>query len=76
MDRTYQVACTSFFRGLARHWEEQSISTMPVMGFYPENAHGIDTGFFVRDLILEHIRQYNGITRQGGALRDGRMIVF
>jgi 5'-nucleotidase / UDP-sugar diphosphatase len=76
MDRTYQVACTSFFRGLARRWEEQSIANMPVMGFYPENAHGIDTGFFVRDLILEHIRQYNGITRQGGALRDGRMIVF
>ena len=76
LDRTYRIACTSFFRGLARQWEEQTNPGMPLMKFYPENAHGLDTGLFVRDLILEHIRQYNGITRQGGAVRDGRMTTF
>ncbi|MDR3577670.1 MAG: bifunctional UDP-sugar hydrolase/5'-nucleotidase [Anaerolineaceae bacterium] len=76
MDRTYQVACTSFFRGLARHWENQKHNGLPLLIFHPENAQGIDTGWFVRDLIMDHIRQYNGITQQGGAVQDGRMVTF
>jgi len=76
MDHTYRIACTSFFRGLAHQWEEQANPGMPLMVFHPEQAHGLDTGLFVRDLILEHIRHYDGINPQGGALRDGRMIVF
>jgi 5'-nucleotidase / UDP-sugar diphosphatase len=76
MNRIYQIACTSYFRGPARHWEAQTNPGIPLMIFHPKNAHGVDTGLFVRDLILEHIRQHNGITQQGGAVQDGRVIRF
>jgi 5'-nucleotidase/UDP-sugar diphosphatase len=76
LDRTYRIGCTSFFRGMSRQWEQRTNPDMPLMIFHPESAHGIDTGLFVRDLILERIRQYNGITPQGGAVWDGRMVTF
>ncbi|MBI5714487.1 MAG: 5'-nucleotidase C-terminal domain-containing protein, partial [Chloroflexi bacterium] len=73
MDRIYHVACISFFRALARSWEQQN---MPLLVFDPKQAQGVDTGLFIRDLMLEHIQHYDGITKQGGALKDGRLIVF
>lgn len=76
MDHTYHVACISFFRALARAWEQQAIANMPLLVFDPRQARGVDTGLFVRDLMLEHIQQYDGITSAGGALKDGRLIVF
>lgn len=76
MERTYQVICISFFRMLARNWEQRTLPNMPLLIFYPKWAHGMDTGLFVRDLMLEHIQQYDGITSEGGAIRDGRMITF
>jgi 5'-nucleotidase/UDP-sugar diphosphatase len=76
LDHTYRVACLSFFRMLARNWEQQTVEKMPLLVFYPNEAHGVDTGLFVNDFIMEHIQQYDGITLEGGALRDGRMITF
>ena len=76
MDRIYRVACISFFRALARNWEQQTIANMPLLVFDPKQAQGVDTGLFVGDLMLEHIQYYDGITSAGGALQDGRLIVF
>lgn len=73
MDRIYRVACISFFRALARSWEQQN---MPLLVFDPKQAQGVDTGLFARDLMVEHIQQFDGITSAGGALKDGRLIVF
>ncbi|MEK9162414.1 MAG: bifunctional UDP-sugar hydrolase/5'-nucleotidase [Chloroflexota bacterium] len=75
-DRIYRVACISFFRALSRNWEQQTIANMPLLVFDPKQAQGVDTGLFVGDLMLEHIQYYDGITSAGGALQDGRLIVF
>ena len=75
LNYTYRVACTSFFRGLSRRWEEIALSQMPVLVFHPEEAQGVDTGLFVGELVLERIRQLGGISPQNGAVRDSRMIV-
>ncbi len=72
-DRIYRVACISFFRALSRNWEQQN---MPLLVFDPKQAQGVDTGLFVRDLMSEHIQHYDGISSAGGALQDGRLIVF
>ncbi len=76
MDRVYRVTCISFFRALSRNWEQQTIANMPLLVFDPKQAQGVDTGLFVGDLMLEHIQQYDGIPSAGGALQDGRLIVF
>ena len=73
---TFRIACTSYFRGPARQWEEQTNPGTPRLIFNPKKAQGFDTGLIVRQLIQEHIRQYNGITRQGGAVLDGRLVTF
>ena len=73
MDKTYRLVCITFFRGLARNWEKQMASNLPLLIFDPKQAGGVDTGLFFHDLMLEQIHRHDGITHAAGAVRDGRL---
>jgi 5'-nucleotidase / UDP-sugar diphosphatase len=72
----YRLAAITFFRGLARTWEEQTNPIMKLLVFHPKQSGGVDSGLFMHDLLLEHIRSRDGIDPEGGALRDGRLEIF
>jgi len=74
IDRSFSIVCTNFFRVIARRWEEHAMVSLPLLVISPNNVQGLDTGLFVRDLLIEHIQQYEGINYLGGAKRDGRMV--
>ncbi len=76
MDMMYRLVCITFFRGLARNWEKQVASNLPLLIFDPKQAGGVDTGLFFHDLMLEHIRRHDGITPAAGAVRDGRLEII
>jgi len=76
LDKTFNFACTSFFRGLAHVWEKQTLASLDLFLYRPKDEACFDSGLFVRDLTLARIEQYKGVTREGGALKDGRLIVF
>jgi len=76
IDRDYSIACTNFLRILSKRWEEQAKVKIPLLEFSPRHAQGLDTGLFVRDLLLDHILQYGGVNKSGGAKRDGRMVII
>ncbi len=76
LDKTFHFVGTSFFRGFAYTWEKQTSISMDLFLFHPKTEACHDTGLFVRDLMLAQIEQFGGVTREGGAKKDGRLIVF
>ena len=75
-DRWLSGRLYQFFERCLEIGRQQTIANMPLLVFDPKQAQGVDTGLFVGDLMLEHIQYYDGITPAGGALQDGRLIVF
>lgn len=76
LDTTFQVACISFFRALARNWELHPTEGSRPLVFDPRQAGGADTGLYVMDLMLEHIQRHGGVTPSGGARCDGRVTLM
>jgi 2',3'-cyclic-nucleotide 2'-phosphodiesterase (5'-nucleotidase family) len=72
-DHRFLLAGTSFLREAAAPWERHArqegyLSSEDLLG--PEYS---DTDLFVRQEMVAYIREQNGVTEQGGALRDGRV---
>jgi 5'-nucleotidase/UDP-sugar diphosphatase len=75
LDKNFSFICTSFLRGFAVPWEEQAGKEMELFIIRARILNGHDTGVYVRNLIVEHIKKYGGVTEQAGARRDGRLQV-
>ncbi len=74
LDRTFVMACTSFTQTLANPWEQMARDDLHLS----LNAVALpkrDTHRFVRNELLAHIRAHGGVTAEGGARRDGRLVV-
>lgn len=76
LDRTFIFVCTSFFRGLAHIWEEQAMASMDLFRYSPKDEACFDSELFLRDVTLARIEKFQGVTRESGAIKDGRLIVF
>lgn len=75
VEQTFTVACTSFMHMLANPWEHVAAGQgqPPLL-----NMHTLpktDTYRFVRDELIAYIRAHGGVTAEGGAQRDGRLVV-
>ncbi|NPV55050.1 MAG: bifunctional metallophosphatase/5'-nucleotidase [Anaerolineae bacterium] len=75
LDDNFTFICTSFLRGFAARWEEQTAKEMALFIINARVGKGSDTGLFVRDLMLEHLKKHGGITEPAGARHDGRLQV-
>ncbi|MCA9935077.1 MAG: bifunctional metallophosphatase/5'-nucleotidase [Ardenticatenaceae bacterium] len=73
LDRAFQIVCTSFVRGPAAAWEEYGRSTLglPLMNIR-EISH-MDTPLFLRHELVAYITEQGGVTKEGGAKRNGRL---
>ena len=73
-DRLFLLASTSFVRERAAAWERRArregLPLLEGLGVAPE-----ETDLFVRDLLVAHIREHGGVTEEGGARRDGRLVI-
>ncbi len=75
LDKNFTFICTSFLRGFATAWEEQAGKEMELFIIRARICNGYDTGLYVRDLMVDQIKKYGGVTEQAGARRDGRLWV-
>ncbi|NPV77377.1 MAG: bifunctional metallophosphatase/5'-nucleotidase [Anaerolineae bacterium] len=72
--RRYTVASTSFFRMLCRRWERDTTSS----GVSLFNIHEVPctpTSLSLRELMVEYLLRYGGVTPEAGARLDGRIKV-
>lgn len=75
LEQRFTVACTSFMHMLANPWERAAAGQgqPPLL-----NIHALsktNTYRFVRDELIAYIRAHGGVTAEGGARRDGRLVV-
>ena len=75
LDRSFQMVCSSFMRGLAAPWERYVRRTLglPIMDM-GQVSH-LDTPLFLRDELVTYIIENGGVTEASGAKRDGRVQV-
>lgn len=76
LDRSFLIACSSFIRKAALTWEKHAArqTDLPLV-----NVHTwprLDTNLFLRDELIAYIREFGGVTKRGGAKRDGRLEVI
>lgn len=72
LDHTFTVIAPSFWRQLARPWEEFArASPLPLL---ERSAFSFaDTGLFLRQELIAYITAQGGVNEAGGARRDGRL---
>ncbi|MCJ7701277.1 MAG: 5'-nucleotidase C-terminal domain-containing protein, partial [Anaerolineales bacterium] len=72
---TFTIATTSFNRKLAAPWEAAWNRTQdtPLLDLY--QFPFIETDFLLRQEMVTYIQDHGGVTRAGGAQRDGRLRV-
>ncbi|MGC8781055.1 MAG: bifunctional metallophosphatase/5'-nucleotidase, partial [Anaerolineae bacterium] len=75
-DRTFTIATTSFVRGPAAAWEAIEGARLHRPLFALSRLTREPTRLCARDLLLEHIAAHGGVVPEGGARRDGRVIVY
>jgi 5'-nucleotidase/UDP-sugar diphosphatase len=73
LDRSFQLVCSSFIRGLAAPWERYARNTLglPIMDI--DLVSHLDTPLYMRDELVAYITENGGVTEAGGAKRDGRV---
>jgi 2',3'-cyclic-nucleotide 2'-phosphodiesterase (5'-nucleotidase family) len=76
LERLFLVACTSFVREAAACWEEYARNQLELSVVESLGSLHADTDLLVRDELIEHIRAFDGVTEQAGALRDGRLRII
>lgn len=74
-DRTFLVACTSFFREAAHPWEEYASQKLLIPITDMSAATQTETGLLMRDEMIAYIREHGGVTTEAGARRDGRLSI-
>lgn len=74
-EKSFWVACTSFFRELSGSWEERVRAEVQLMAFDHTNPGCEPTELFLRNEMIAYIRQHGGVTEAAGAVRDGRVQV-
>jgi 5'-nucleotidase/5'-nucleotidase/UDP-sugar diphosphatase len=75
LDEMFTIACHSFIRSSARRWERARAGrNLPLVDMQAWRYE--DTGLFLRDELLAHIRQQGGLNGPGGLRRDGRLQVY
>lgn len=73
LERSFLLACTSVTRQPARTWERL---TGQLHGFSFVDVHSfphLDPHLFLRDILVDYIREHGGVTEEGGVGRDGRL---
>ncbi len=79
-ERQFLVAVASFAREPATAWESGAGRGQPLelFDFHPANSRlpRQDTHLFVRDLLVDYIVAQGGVLPEGGARRDGRLVVL
>lgn len=75
LERTFLVACASFFREAAMAWEGCTARELGLPIANPQDWPHIDTQLFVRDEMIAYIREHGGVTEEAGARCDGRLQV-
>lgn len=73
LERSYLVACSSFFRVAAVSWERYATRQLDLPLVNPREWQRIDTDLFLRDEMIAFIRENGGVTAEAGARRDGRL---
>jgi 2',3'-cyclic-nucleotide 2'-phosphodiesterase (5'-nucleotidase family) len=73
MDRTFLVACTSFFREAALPWEKYASQKLRIPITDMLEATQTETDLLMRDEMIDYIREHGGVTKEAGARRDGRL---
>ncbi len=70
--RVFRVACTSFVRRSCAEWENRARELgMPIFELCDLPCEY--TELSLRGAVVDHIHEQDGITREGGARRDGRV---
>lgn len=75
LQRVFTAAVTNFARELSAPWERYMAAAE---GFTPIDLKKWacqDTDLFLRSQMVAHIQAHGGVTRAGGAKRDGRLVV-
>jgi hypothetical protein len=75
MERTFTVACTSFVHMLCATWERQVAAQQHLALLDAHQLPKEDTRLFLRNELIAYIRTHGGVTPEGGARRDGRLII-
>jgi 2',3'-cyclic-nucleotide 2'-phosphodiesterase (5'-nucleotidase family) len=76
LDRSFAIVCTSFVRELAASWERYGRRTLNLPLMDIGQVSHLDTPLFLRDELVEYIKEHGGVTAEGGAKRDGRLRVL
>jgi len=71
MGRIFRIACASFIRQTATHWERQVGDGLALVDLRSFPCQ--DTPLLLRREIIAYIRDHGGVTEEGGARRDGRV---
>jgi 2',3'-cyclic-nucleotide 2'-phosphodiesterase (5'-nucleotidase family) len=69
----YSLASSSYFLSVLKLWQHQSDEMQKKMEEILKNIKIEDTGWLIRDLMIERIHQWGGINVMGGAQIDGRI---
>jgi 2',3'-cyclic-nucleotide 2'-phosphodiesterase (5'-nucleotidase family) len=75
LERSFLIACSSFVRQTAISWEKYAaqFTNLPLVDMRAWAR--LDTHLFLRDEMVTYIREHDGVTKEGGARRDGRLLV-
>jgi 2',3'-cyclic-nucleotide 2'-phosphodiesterase (5'-nucleotidase family) len=73
LERDFLVACSSFFREAAAAWEEHADQELGLPLVNVREWPRIDTDRFLRDEMIAYVCEREGVTKEGGARRDGRL---
>jgi 5'-nucleotidase/UDP-sugar diphosphatase len=73
LERDFLVACSTFFRAAAITWEKYATQQLDLPLVNPREWPRIDTDLFLRDEMIDYIREHGGVTAEAGARRDGRL---
>ena len=73
LERRFLVACSSFFRETAVAWENHAARQDGLPLVNVREWPRIDTDRFLRDEMVAYIYEQEGVTKEGGVRRDGRL---
>ena len=75
MERSFQLVCSNFTRGMAGLWEKYAHRQLglPIMDI--RLITHMDTSLFLRNELVAYITENGGVTEDGGVIRDGRLLV-
>jgi 5'-nucleotidase / UDP-sugar diphosphatase len=76
LDKKFVAAATNFTRALAFNWEgcpeQHTGCSLVKLSAYPY----FETDLLIRQVLISYIQDHGGVTKTGGAARDGRLTIF